>query len=98
MTKNKITYIKNKTKHILHLESNSKVMLIRENDEMQHTFIFIPNKDISTEYFLKEQKLSLEINIKVISMKIEENMINIKYLVKDSDNKYEYKIEMSDNI
>lgn len=94
--KNKITYIKEETKHTINIISNNKVILLRENKEIKHTFIFVSNKEISTEYFLKSQNLSIDIDIKVISLKVEENIIDIEYIVKDSDNKYEYKIEMSD--
>jgi len=98
INKNKITYIKDNTKHEIRIINNEKVLLLRENNDFSHNFIFEKNKQNTSEYYLKENKLSLEINIKVLELNINNYNIYIKYEVEDSNTIYEYKIEVSDKI
>ena len=93
--KNKITYNEETVTNTI-LQEDSKLILIRENDEFKNILIFDLNKETISEYLLKENDLTIELNIKTNLVEIEDNYIKVRYLVIDSDNEYEYNIEMSD--
>lgn len=94
--KNKISYILNNDKYTLKIVSPKKLILLRENKDMNSILYFESNKCLSSLYTIKENNITLEIDIKTLKIVMNDNIINIIYLVKDSDNKYEYYIEMSD--
>ena len=96
--KNKISYIIDNTKYNIKIIDNNKLLFIRENNEIRHSLLFIPNQNIISNYLVKENMLDLEIEVKVISLIINDKEINIKYLIPDSNNLFEYKIEMSENL
>lgn len=94
---NNETYIfmNQETKYIMKKESEV-IILIRDNNEIQHTMIFNKNKITKSEYYLKDLHTSLEFNINTIVLKITDKKIIINYQVIETNNEYEYIIEMSD--
>lgn len=91
ITKDKITYINNDVKHIIHIKNN-ELILIRETNEFKNILTFSLNRSILSEYVIKKEDLCLEINIKTLELSITDKIINIKYLILDSNTIYEYKL------
>ena len=91
ITKDKITYINNDVKHIIHIKNN-ELILIRETNEFKNILTFSLNRSILSEYIIKKEELSLEINIKTLELSITDKIIYIKYLILDSNTIYEYKL------
>lgn len=96
--KNMITYIQDSTKFKIKIINSNKVILVRDNPEIIHTFIFHNHKTTSSTYTIKENILNLEINIKVLSLEVSENKIKINYIIPDTNTNYEYLLEMSEKI
>lgn len=94
---NIISYIIDNTKYKLILE-DSKVTLLRENNEFSHGMIFIKDKINPSEYYLKESNYSLEFNIETTKLIIDKNKIDITYKIIESENIYNYVLEVSDNL
>ena len=94
---NIISYIIDNTKYKLILE-DSKITLLRENNEFSHGMIFEENKTHSSEYYLKESNYSLEFNIETTKLIYNENKIDITYKIIESENIYNYVLEVSDNL
>ena len=94
--KNNITYQIDNEKHILKIISPNKIILNRNNDNIECTLYFEKNKKTSSLYFLKEEGYNIEIDIKTTSLEINDNIIIINYTVIDSNENYEYIIEMSE--
>ena len=91
ITKDKITYINNDVKHIIHIKNN-ELILIRETNEFKNILTFSLNRSILSEYVIKKEDLCLEINIKALELSITDKIIYIKYLILDSNTIYEYKL------
>ena len=91
ITKDKITYINNDVKHIIHIKNN-ELILIRETNEFKNILTFSLNRSILSEYVIKKEDLCLEINIKTLELSITDKIIYIKYLILDSNAIYEYKL------
>lgn len=91
ITKDKITYINNDVKHIIHIKNN-ELILIRETNEFKNILTFSLNRSILSEYVIKKEDLCLEINIKTLELSITDKIIYIKYLILDSNTIYEYKL------
>lgn len=91
ITKDKITYINNDVKHIIHIKNN-ELILIRETNEFKNILTFSLNRSILSEYIIKKEELCLEINIKTLELSITDKIIYIKYLILDSNTIYEYKL------
>ena len=91
ITKDKITYINNDVKHIIHIKNN-ELILIRETNEFKNILTFSINRSILSEYVIKREDLCLEINIKTLELSITDKIIYIKYLILDSNTIYEYKL------
>ena len=94
---NIISYIIDNTKYKLILE-DSKITLLRENNEFSHGMIFIEGKTNPSEYYLKESNYSLEFNIETTKIILDNNKIDITYKILESDNIYNYVLEVSDNL
>lgn len=91
ITKDKITYINNDVKHIIHIKNN-ELILIRETNEFKNILTFSLNRSILSEYVIKKEDLCLEINIKTLELSITDKIVYIKYLILDSNTIYEYKL------
>ncbi len=91
ITKDKITYINNDVKHIIHIKNN-ELILIRETNEFKNILTFSLKRSILSEYVIKKEDLCLEINIKTLELSITDKIIYIKYLILDSNTIYEYKL------
>lgn len=91
ITKDKITYINNDVKHIIHIKNN-ELILIRETNEFKNILTFSIKRSILSEYIIKKEDLCLEINIKTLELSITDKIIYIKYLILDSNTIYEYKL------
>lgn len=91
ITKDKITYINNDVKHIIHIKNN-ELILIRETNEFKNILTFSLKRSILSEYVIKKEDLCLEINIKTLELSITDKIIYIKYLILDSNAIYEYKL------
>ena len=63
ITKDKITYINNNIKHVIHIKNN-ELILIRETNEFKNILTFSLKRSILSEYIIKKEDLCLEINIK----------------------------------
>ena len=94
--KNKYKFIIDKEKYILNIINSKKILLNRNNDEIESTMSFEENKKIPSLYTLKENNISIDIEILTNKLEIKENNIKITYTVIDSNTVYEYNIEMSD--
>lgn len=91
ITKDKITYINNNIKHVIHIKNN-ELILIRETNEFKNILTFSLKRSILSEYIIKKEDLCLEINIKTLELSITDKIIYIKYLILDSNTIYEYKL------
>lgn len=91
ITKDKITYINNDVKYIIHIKNN-ELILIRETNEFKNILTFSLKRSILSEYVIKKEDLCLEINIKTLELSITDKIIYIKYLILDSNTIYEYKL------
>ena len=91
ITKDKITYINNNIKHVIHIKNN-ELILIRETNEFKNLLTFSLKRSILSEYIIKKEDLCLEINIKTLELSITDKIIYIKYLILDSNTIYEYKL------
>lgn len=90
-----ISFMNDNIKHKIIL-ADDLITLIRENEEFVNIIRFAKNKELLSEYTLKENNFTIDLNIKTLDVKISDNFILIKYVVIESDETYEYKIELSD--
>ena len=91
--KNKITYKTNDTLYKITISDN-KLILIRENEEFLHKFIFDIDNITKSEYYIKELRTTIELPIKTNKLIINDNNIVIEYIIIDNDNKYSYILDM----
>ncbi len=90
-----ISFMNDNIKHKIIL-ADDLITLIRENEEFVNIIRFAKNKELLSEYTLKENNFTIDLSIKTLDVKISDNFILIKYVVIESDETYEYKIELSD--
>ncbi len=90
-----ISFTNDNIKHKIIL-ADDLITLIRENEEFVNIIRFAKNKELLSEYTLKENNFTIDLSIKTLDVKISDNFILIKYVVIESDETYEYKIELSD--
>ncbi len=91
--KNKLTYIDNETSHIIEIK-DKKIILIRENQEFIHKFIFDIDNITKSEYYIKEFNTSIDVSIKTTKISQTPNRISIDYEIIDNKNKYIYILDM----
>lgn len=91
--KNKISYHNNDTTYKITINDN-EIILIRENKDFIHKFIFYIDNITKSEYYIKELRTSIEIPIKTNKLIIKENHILIEYTIIDNDNKYSYNLDL----
>lgn len=94
--KNKYKYIIDNEKYLLNIINSNKVVLNRNNKEIESTIYFEKNKKIPSLYTLKENNITLEIDVLTTNLEITEKNIKILYTIIDSNTSYEYNIEMSE--
>ena len=88
-----ISFMNDNIKHKIIL-ADDLITLIRENEEFVNIIRFAKNKELLSEYTLKENNFTIDLSIKTLDVKISDNFILIKYVVIESDETYEYKIEL----
>ena len=93
--KNKQTlkYMYNDTKYNIDIQNN-KIILIRENDDFIHKFVFAQNKQTDTIYYIKEYNTELTVSMITNNLNIINDKIEIYYRIIDSNEEYKYLIEM----
>ena len=94
--KDKLTYQVSDDSYLIKIISQNKIVLTRNNNNLECTMYFEKNKKTFALYTLKEEGYNLEIEIKTTYVEIKDNTIEINYTVIDSNTNYEYKIEMSE--
>ena len=90
---NKISYYKDDIKYKI-IIMNKQVVLIREQEEFIHKFIFDIDNITKSEYYIKELRTTLELPIKTTKLIISEKRILIEYEVIDNNNNYSYILDM----
>lgn len=93
INKNKINYIFNDTKHIIHI-NNNEIILLRENKDMKNILTFSKNRSILSEYIIKSNNIQVDILVETIDLLIEEDLIYVQYKIPDSNCVYEYRINI----
>lgn len=93
INKNKINYIFNNTKHIIHI-NNNEIILLRENKDMKNILTFSKNRSILSEYIIKSNNIQVDILVETIDLLIEEDLIYVQYKIPDSNCVYEYRINI----
>ena len=91
--KNKISYFDNDTSYKITILDN-QIILIRDNKEFSHKFIFDIDNITKSEYYIKELNTSIDILIKTTKLIKTDNQIQIDYEIIDSNNKYSYILDM----
>ena len=93
INKNKINYIFNDTKHIIHI-NNNEIILLRENKDMKNILTFSKNRSILSEYIIKSNNIQVDILVETLDLLIEEDLIYVQYKIPDSNCVYEYRINI----
>ena len=93
--KNKISYHHDDTIYKITILDN-QIILIRDNQEFTHKFIFDIDNITKSEYYIKEFKNVLEIPIKTTKLIIKENKITIEYIILDNNYNYSYILDMEE--
>ena len=91
--KNKISYFANVTSYKLTILDN-QIILLRDNEEFSHKFIFDIDKITKSEYYIKELNTSIDVLIKTTKLIKNNHQIQIDYEIIDSNNKYSYILDM----
>ena len=94
--KDKYKFIVNNEKYILTIITPNKIIMNRNNDEIEQTMYFEKNKTISSIYTLKENNITINIDVLTNEIELTKNSIRILYTIIDSNISYEYNIEMSE--
>ena len=94
--KDKYKFIVNDEKYILTIITPNKIIMNRNNDEIEQTMYFEKNKTISSIYTLKENNITINIDVLTNEIELTKNSIKILYTIIDSNISYEYNIEMSE--
>lgn len=69
--------------------------MIRENKDYIHQINFELNKEVLTEYYIKDFKNYLDIPIKTTNLIIKDNYLLIEYITLTNDNNYKYVLEVT---
>ena len=93
INKNKINYIFNDTKHIIHI-NNNEIILLRENKDMKNILTLSKNRSILSEYIIKSNNIQVDILVETLDLLIEEDLIYVQYKIPDSNCVYEYRINI----
>ena len=91
--KNKINYICNDTTYKIN-KQDDKVILLRENKNFSHKFIFDIDNITKSEYYIKELNTNIDVLIKTTKLIYNDKEIKIDYEIVDSDSKYSYILDM----
>ena len=91
--KNKITYKNNETSYKIET-SNNKLIMIRDNQEFSHKFIFDIDNITKSEYYIKELNTSIDVKIKTIELYQTNKQIKIIYEIIENKNKYIYILDL----
>ena len=94
--KDKYKFIVNDEKYILTIIAPNKIIMNRNNNEIEQTMYFEKNKTVSSIYTLKENNITINIDVLTNEIELTENSIKILYTIIDSNISYEYNIEMSE--
>ena len=94
--KDKYKFIVNDEKYILTIIAPNKIIMNRNNNEIEQTMYFEKNKTVSSIYTLKENNITINIDVLTNKIELTENSIKILYTIIDSNISYEYNIEMSE--
>ena len=76
-----ISFMNDNIKHKIIL-ADDLITLIRENEEFVNIIRFAKNKELLSEYTLKENNFTIDLSIKTLDVKISDNFILIKYVVR----------------
>ena len=91
--KNKITYMDKNTSYKIETKDNL-IILIRDNKEFMHKFIFDIDNITKSEYYIKELNTNIEVEIMTTEIKITEEQIKIKYKIIDNNNEYIFFLDL----
>ena len=91
--KNKITYIIDNTSYKLEI-NGKKIVMIRDNQEFTHKFVFDIDNITKSEYYIKELNTNIDVLIKTTKLRYTDKKIEIAYEIIDSENKYIYILDM----
>ena len=91
--KNKITYIIDNTSYKLEI-NGKKIVMIRDNQEFTHKFVFDIDNITKSEYYIKELNTDISVNIKTTKLQLNEKQIKINYEIVESKNKYIYILDL----
>ena len=70
------------------------IILIRDNKEFMHKFIFDIDNITKSEYYIKELNTNIEVEIMTTEIKITEEQIKIKYKIIDNNNEYIFFLDL----
>ena len=91
--KNKITYSNKETSYKLEFVDN-KIILIRDNKDFSHKFIFDIDNITESEYYIKELNTSIDVLIRTKNLIYNDKKIKIDYEIIDSQLNYSYVLDM----
>lgn len=91
--KNKISYLDDNTSYKITI-IDKEIMLIRDNEEFTHKFMFNIDKITQSEYYIKELNTSIKVKVKTNKIIQNEKKIMIEYEIIDSNDKYSYTLDM----
>lgn len=91
--KNKISYLDDNTSYKITI-IDKEIMLIRDNEEFTHRFMFNIDKITQSEYYIKELNTSIKVMVKTNKIIQNEKKIMIEYEIIDSNDKYSYTLDM----
>ncbi len=91
--KNKISYLDDNTSYKITI-IDKEIMLIRDNEEFTHRFMFNIDKITQSEYYIKELNTSIKVKVKTNKIIQNEKKIMIEYEIIDSNDKYSYTLDM----
>lgn len=91
--KNKISYLDDNTSYKITI-IDKEIMLIRDNEEFTHSFLFNIDKITQSEYYIKELNTSIKVMVKTNKIIQNEKKIMIEYEIIDSNDKYSYTLDM----
>ena len=91
--KNKINFIHMDTSYKISL-LDKEILLIRDNKEFTHKFLFNVDKITQSEYYIKELSTSITVMVKTTKIVQNKKNILIEYEILDSNDKYSYTLDM----
>ena len=91
--KNKISYLDDNTSYKITI-IDKEIMLIRDNEEFTHKFMFNIDKITQSDYYIKDLNTSIKVKVKTNKIIQNEKKIMIEYEIIDSNDKYSYTLDM----